>query len=543
MMGKTILPAWATLEQQAAHKAISEDTNERVRALQMDATPIGAVHYHVAVSTGSGNNIYIKDPEDRIIGGVPAAYWSHTVVVRKQGSAPESIDDGTVVFSNSVRDAFFTTPFLDEDGNSESIYRCFAFAASGSVNASADGIFSVGAPWTMGYVLDTSDSDPAMCVTYTADNADFSPVRMNFSTGVCDYGHWKNWVEANFKPAMLMSSGEVAYYLNPDDLTEKVDGTSSDVANTSFDGNAMLIVSPIFFKISQAGALVTVLFSNVKQDASWTCWTHLKSDGTYAPFCGWPLFEGVNLSSKLRSLATNGKPTGNLNQTNEYAYAVANGANWYTTTWADEQMMRLLFPLLTKHLDSNETIGQCYVSGASALQLNCGSMKDKGAFWGARFNGTNNVTTGCKFLGMENIWSHRWRRPCGIAMVNGVYFMKMTPSKIDGSNVEGFVTSDTAVDYTGAYISEGGLTSTSYSAAYISKMLFGDRAGMLPVIAGGSSATYFCDGCWSSSGVRCLSCGGLCFHGLLAGAFASALAYAPSLAYWNLGASLSYHAF
>ena len=516
-----------------------------IAALKQQAMPIGNVNYHKAVVVSGGVNLYIKDPADRIIGGVPAAYWSRTVVVRKDGSAPASPTDGTVVLTNTVRDQYFSAPFLDTEGSLTSYYRTFTYATNGSENESADGIFQAETEWnwTVGYTLNQANSDPASCITYIEDCADFNPVYMDFTLGTCNYGSWETWVENIFKPAMLLKTGEIDYYLDPTDLTKKEDGeTASDVANLNYNGNAMLIVSPIFCKISVAGDLVTVLFSNQPHGADWFNWTHMKADGSFHPFCGWPLFEGYITSNTMRSIKGNYKPSSSTSQTTEYNAAVANGAGWYTTTWADEMMFRLLFPLLTRTLDANAAIGQTYVSGASALQLNCGTMTDKGYFYGQHFNGSNNVTAGTKFLGMENMWAHRWRRACGIIFINGQYLVKLTPSQADGSGMVGFATSDTQSDYVDKYLF-GNSFATNASGAFITKMWFSNTSAMLPrAITSGSSSTFFCDAAWSSSGARCFQSGGACTSGLPAGAFYSRLTDAPSYSTWACGGSLSYHA-
>lgn len=517
-----------------------------VAALKQQATTIGNVNYHKAVSAGaSGVNLYIKDPADRIIVGVPAAYWERTVVVRKDSSAPASPTDGTVVLTNTVRDRYFDTPFLDTEGSLTSYYRTFTYATNGSVNESADGIFQAETEWnwTVGYTLDTANSDPATCITYIEDNADFDPVAMDFTNDTCGYGSWLSWIERIFKPAMLRRSGDIDYYLSPDNLALKEDGVSpSDIANLNYDGNAMLIVAPIFCKIEEQGSTVTARFSNQPHGIDWFNWTHLKADGTFHPFCGWPLFEGYIYNGNMRSIKGSFKPSSTTTQLAEYTAATDNGAGWYTTTHADEMMFRLLFPLLTRSLDANETIGQTYVNGASALQLNCGTMTDKGWFYGRHFDGTNNVTVGSKFLHMENMWAHRWRRACGIVFVNGQYWVKLTPSQADGSGVTGFVVSDAQADYQDKYLM--GLSfMTTASASFITKMWMSARYAMLPRTAnGGASNTFFTDASWSTSGVRCFRSGGRCVHGLRAGAFASDLNNLPSNSDWACGGSLSYHA-
>lgn len=47
---------------------------------------------------------------------------------------------------------------------------------------------------------------------------------------------------------MLKSNGKVDYYLNPNDYTKKLDGTTSDIANPNYDGNAMMEWPKIWFK-------------------------------------------------------------------------------------------------------------------------------------------------------------------------------------------------------------------------------------------------------------------------------------------------------
>ncbi len=538
----------ATEAKQDAAKTVIDDTNARVRALQQQATPIGPVRYHIAVQASGGNALKWHSPADTIIYGVAAAYWAYDLIMaRDDGEYPTSPTDSNarVVVRSTLRNQYLNSPFLDTLGTASTRYRAFPYATNGGYNESVDNCFAATAQWTFGYRLDELDDNPATCVTYIEDNTDFSPLYMDFTlaTPALNWGSWRSWCEEMFKPAMLTFGGEIDYYLNPDNLAEKEDGTASDVANTSYQGNAMNIVKPIFFHITRVGSAVEVRFSNVRQTEDWECWTHKKSDGTYAAFCGWPLFEGAYINNVMRSMATGAKPGATQNQVTEITYAASNGANWYPTTWADEMMIRLLFPLLARNLDSQSVIGGTLVSGASSLQINCGSMIAKGAFWGAKFDGSSNVMTGVKFLNMENLWGHRWRRPVGCTQHNnGNVFVKLTPSMIDGSKTEVFLGSDDD-DYTGKYIETDALVPIAGTGVYITHMHFDPLVAMLPAAAGGSSSTGFTDAAWFSSGVRALRCGGLVSSGLQAGVFASNLADAPSLAYWSIGASPSYHTF
>ena len=546
-MATVTMPAWATKTAQETMQGDVTQIKTDVAALKQQATPIGAVRYHIAVPASGGNNLKWHSPADTVIYGIAAAYWAYDLIMaRDDGSYPTSPTDpnARVVVRSTVRNQYLNTPFLDTDGTNSTRYRAFPYATNGGYNESTDNCFAATPMWTFGYRLDELDDNPATCVTYIEDNTDFSPLYMDWtlSTPALNWGSWKSWVEENFRPAMLTFGGEIDYYLNPDNLGEKLDGTASDVSNSSYQGNAMNIVLPIYCRITRVGSTVEVRFSNVRQTEDWFCWTHMKSDGTFAPFCGWPLFEGSSISSVLRSLATGSKPTGNLTQANELTYATNNGANWMCTTWADEMMFRLLYPLLTKNLNSQATIGSAFVNGASALPINCGSMTAKGAFWGGYFDGSANVTVGTKFLNMENLWGHRNRRPVGANLYNGQVLVKLTPSTVDGSKTETWLTSNND-DYAGKYIETDTNTPVSGSGLYITHMHFDKFAAMLPSVAGGSSSTNFCDASWFAGGTIALLCGGAVTLGLSAGVFSSYLSGAPSYANWNIGASLSYHTF
>ena len=87
--------------------------------------------------------------------------------------------------------------------------------------------------------IDSTESDPEDCITYLEDAVGMTPAKMDYQNGVFDWGSWGN---AFFlpRPCMVKSDGTVDYYLNENDYTLKADGTASDVADTSYDGNAMV---------------------------------------------------------------------------------------------------------------------------------------------------------------------------------------------------------------------------------------------------------------------------------------------------------------
>ena len=55
-----------------------------------------------------------SDPTDVSVSGVVLTRWKNTTVVRKEGSAPTDVNDGTVIVVNTTRNAYASTPYVDD---------------------------------------------------------------------------------------------------------------------------------------------------------------------------------------------------------------------------------------------------------------------------------------------------------------------------------------------------------------------------------------------------------------------------------------------
>lgn len=393
-----------------------------------------------------------------------------------------------------------------------------------------------------GFHIDGGNSDPDSCVTYLADAVGLTPAYMDFDNDTFDYGSWEN---AFFmpKPCMLKSNGEVDYYLDPDNYAYKEDGvTASDVADTSYDGNAMMEWDKIYWKIvpNTDTKSADVYIANYQADDDYQCWSNINNQGVLVDHFYTPIYNGAIVSSKLRSISglDYSYLDSALTASAEMTYAQANNAGtdilWNTEVYADVQLINLLLILIGKSTNVQTTFGYGrygQTSSASSM-LSTGTMDAKGLFWGA-----NNGTYGVKVFGMENWWGNQWRRFAGIVNDNGNIKVKLTYGKQDGSTTEGYVVSTSSSDYTG-YISTGVAPSGS-SGGYISAMKFTEE-GMLPSVASGSSSTYYCDGLWFNNiRVDYAFRGGSCINDLGVGAFCFALNDTASSATWAIGASVS----
>ena len=391
-------------------------------------------------------------------------------------------------------------------------------------------------PPVYGFKINPSESDPSSAVTYLEDAVGMTPAKMNYTSGEFEYGSWEN---AFFmpRPCMLKYDGTVDYYLDPTDYTKKKDGTSSDVANTSYAGNAMMEWGKdgkrIWYKIepsSTAGG-ADVYISNKQVDDTYHCWSFYDCNGTLQSHFYTAIYNGSLIDSKLRSLSGQ-TPSVYTTQENEATYAKANNTGsdtrWYTETYADWVLINLLLILISKSLDSQTAFGYGYANGNSSA-ISTGTGNTKGLFWGE--------STGkylVKVFGMENSWGNILRRIAGWTINSGKSTVKLTWGTQDGSTTTGYNTSGSA----SGYISSG---VTLTSSGCINTQYFSDVGFFTPRAVSGSTSTYYCDYAYCSSNTGyAAQVGGRWNNGSDAGAFRVNLSYSASHSYSNIGASPSY---
>lgn len=473
--------------------------------------------------------LYWRDPEDSYAEGTTLALWNRTVIVKKQGSLPANINDGTVVVTSTVRHQYYNNGFVDNQANGDQwYYRAFPVSEGNLASSSRLNDFQF---WLFGCCIDESIADPAQSISTIAgtDNYYYAKPVMNFG-GSFDYGGWLKWENIPFggRPCMLKYDGTVDYYLDVNNLTKKEDGvTASDVTNSAYGGNAMMEFPTMWFKSEKIGTKIYKYLCSEKLDNNFDAYSWMNSDNTYEKYVYRAIYEGVNVSSKLRSYSSGGKPTASLTMATEMSYARANGSGWTCTTWALERVLIAAFQIIFLHNDSQSVLGTCPTS-SSALTLNCGAGNDKGPMYG----GSSSVV---KFLGMENPWSHRWRRFEGMTTLSLQYYVKMTRHTGDGSTASEFDPSGTGYIATGVYIPSGA------SASYITKTSGESKtSGLVTTASGGSSSTYYCDACWSGASPCGPLLGGSVFDGAAGGVSSLACHVAPSYSYWAIGASVEF---
>ena len=391
--------------------------------------------------------------------------------------------------------------------------------------------------------IDGSESDPSEMVTYLEDAVGMTPAKMDYVNGKFDYGSWENTFFMP-RPCMVLQSGVTDYYLDPNDYTKKEDGTASDVANTSYAGNAMMEWGRdgkrIWYKVVPDANDITsgtVYICDEQLDESYHAWNFINNQGRLVDHFYTPIYNGSSINDGtndvMRSISGQAVSK-SLTGTEEITRCQRNNKSsdvlWNTEVISDRILINFLLILMGKSVDTQTVFGNGLVNGEENAfnAYVTGTLNDKGLFFGY-----SDQTHAVKIFGMENYWGLQWRRHAGYGLKNGNQMLKLTYGQQDGSTVDGYNT-----DFTG-YINMG-ISPTGTSGEYISEMNFNDK-GMFGKEMSGSTSTYYCDGQWYSTGSdKYALCGGTSSNGLRCGAFCANLGLAVSTSSWIAGVALSY---
>lgn len=429
---------------------------------------------------------------------------------------PASIKDGTFVpYTPTNSELYETTKTIGED--------------LAQVNDKVEKILKKEAK-IYGFNILKNESDPAARVVYTDDAVGMTPAGIS-GTDTFSYGSWK---DAFFmpRPCMIKSNGTVDYYLNPNNFKEKLDGTTSDVTNLAYDGNAMMEWDKIYWKYIPTNDEIEGGFrvSNVKVDDTYHCWCNINNDDKEVDHFYTNIYNGTG-TDKLRSISgiqlspANGN--GNTNTTTETTRAQANGTGWYIETWADRLLMTGLLLLMGKSTNTQAVFGAGLTGGAQADKeaYITGTLDDKGLFYGS-----TDTMTSVKCFGMENFYGCVLHRVAGCILSSYKLLTKLTWGKADGSTVVGY--NRDGIGYVET-------ATSAKSEGYIKAMNFTER-GFVASDTTGTSTTYYCDGFFTNTKDYYLLVGGHAANGTYSGACCLRLYSAEYYSNWNIAAALSF---
>lgn len=361
---------------------------------------------------------------------------------------------------------------------------------------------------TYSVIIDESKSDPGKMCVYANDAIGF-----NGRNG---------WTNLKNKPIFkkikncVLNNGTVLYYLNPDNVAEKEDGTAADI--TTLGNDVMIEIG------ERVGYRIVKLDEN-RIEVSVT------NRANAAGFCYDAFsYSGYNDCSqiyigKYKGFVSNGmmysssgrQPTVNQTLSTFRGYARARGSGYEQRWYGSVLLMQCLYLVALCNLDSQSVVGQGY-TGASAARTTGGAN----TYGMCNQNSPNkgSATAQVQCMGLEDFWGnvHEW--------VEGIQ---------TGSSRQILL-----YNFGGATEWEdlGNMGITSNLGGYLSKVR-GDKSGFVPTQVSGSASTKYCDGGYLYAS-RVAYFGGIWSGGASAGAFRLDLDGSASVAYSYIGARLMY---
>lgn len=491
------------------------------------------------------------DPNDTINSyGQILSSWSGTIITCKENSYPENYDDGILVLNSKVRNQYGNAEFIyDVPQNISDIttlkFRAFPYSTNDVYNKDTRNCFDE--TFIYEFLYDSKNSNTKGCITKPIGcmNENFTPAKMDYDKNKFDYGSWKNtFIMDLVRPCMLYNQnakdaegnslcGQVMEYLDPEDYSKTIDGSSSHVADETCNANAMAQwdISRLWFKIVEyLPKKYHCYVANKKVDNNYKNFLQYDCDGNIKKYYYNAMFDACIINGVARSLS--GKaPAVNATGDVQLAAAQANGKGYDASEERFIVARNILLMLMSETTDAQAAFGTGRQSGGSNQnynQLASGQLNDKGGFHGDSNNGC------VKVFHSENPWGNVWKILQGFILVNGVVCLKFTPNTNDGSTA-------TAYNKTGSGYINTGITISGTSGGYISSIVLAGDYAFVPTVVSGSSSTFIPDGCWFNNSIIGFGrFGGDSDNGLLCGSFALAVSNAVSVSYWRFGLSLSY---
>ena len=377
-----------------------------------------------------------------------------------------------------------------------------------------------------GFRIDKQDSNPETRVEYLYDAVGMTPARMNFQTGQFDCGSWSNaWFITGNKPCALKYDGTIDYYLDPDDYIKKADGTASDVSDSSYAGNFMASMPAVWIKRWEDERYLYYAFSDKQINSSFKAYAHDAGDGFINDIIYLPMFKGVVVDSKLRSIA-GVTPGGSTSAAQDKTNAEANGTGWQTWDWSKRCLITDLLTLISKSTNSQDAFGYGAANTMDDEDTQTHGMLTTGTSGSGQFYGTNDYLHHVKVFHIEDYWGNRCDTCLGLNRVNGDYLYKaVRPYSVDGDST---------------YTNVG---TAPTSSSWI-KSISVNEYGWVPSETGAGASTYYCD--WINVGdVGTNSLARVCgmnSNTSSCGSYFLHIARSPFDAPWFFGASPCYNA-
>ena len=267
-----------------------------------------------------------------------------------------------------------------------------------------------------GIKISKKEKNPDERVTYIHDAKDLQPARMNFDTGVFEYGSWQGRAFAapeNNYPCMVKADGTEDYKLMQEDYTKKEDGAESDVVNADYAGNAMAAFKGGWLCQYETETDEYIIWSNVKYDDAYNARHRKAKDGSIREGFYRHIYKPTLIDGKARSIS-GAEIMGGFTAQQERQLCKANGEEWEQSTWQQWNYIICLLKIMAKTDDLQAAYGYGNCDNPAWEALPTGTLNDKGQFYGSREKDKQ-----VKVFHTEALWGDKWERLAGLIVDNG----------------------------------------------------------------------------------------------------------------------------
>lgn len=370
-------------------------------------------------------------------------------------------------------------------------------------------------------IIDYSKSVPGNMITY-ADDAEGMEK---------DYSAWAKKEIFNVLRPCVLVDGAVQYYLNPDNLTLREDGSAADI--TTLGNDVMLeIPTRLGYRIEWDNTAKTILRVSVtnKPNAdgfnydAFSLDSYNDCDKIYIG-----VYKGHCTGSKAYS--SSGKAV-TVSQTIDTfrTWCRARGDGYQQRTYASVKLMQCLYLISHGNLDSQTAVGQGYVLSSHTIGVVTGGTNAYGADSEViRVTNPTYLTDQnhqVKCLNLEDFWGNYWEFVDGLCT-------DASWNVLTCQCAANFDTEGDGYDNNG----NGGVTADINN--YMKLPQGGSNAGFTARDVTGSSSTYHCDYAYLYDSCLALF-GGTWNNGAHAGAFRLLVANAFSCSFAGVGCRLMY---
>lgn len=429
-------------------------------------------------------------------------------VVYKAGSAPTSLEDGTVLDNPAT--GYIVTGLTNE--------MTYYFRAEPYNQYGRYGTASTSEATPMPYVR--------FGYRHYTDNGSPALVRLGDAVGLSavagigsDAGHSdfdNKAIYSGVRVCNLSADGTVNAYEGDEGFTR--DGTNGDV---------MVEIPRFYYKRFQGtddtGAYTETWISDGIPDADYAIHPAFTPYGSQAPLEH--IYVSAYETSSGYASKTGQSPLVSITRAAARTGAANKGLGWSQLDIAAASAVNMLIFTEFANLNGQAVIGSGNSNTSAAIKT---GTTDSMAGHTGRAAGTD-TAVGMKWRGIENWWGNVWKWVDGINVNALAYYISLNHHNY---------ADDTATNYTPT-----GLTAPSgASQSYIKAMSYSEDMPwlMVPTAVGGSATTYFCDGLWTSAGWRLANLGGNWSHGAQVGPSAWAFDDASSGARPGVGCRLLY---